>query len=110
MMDPELWFAKRCIKFIGMCLKSDNNTVKTISMMGVNGLYSVLGVNYRVLCTKCSMNLNNVMNVWNGRCISEKEIIRICEQVRELYEVRERCGTSILNKEESDTISELCTY
>ncbi len=33
-------------------MKSDNNTVKTISMIGVNGLYSVLGANYRVLCTK----------------------------------------------------------
>ncbi len=37
MIDPELWFAKRCIKFISICMKSDNNTVKTISMMGVNG-------------------------------------------------------------------------
>ncbi len=41
MIDPELWFAKRCTKFISMCMKSDNTTVKTISMMGVNGLYSV---------------------------------------------------------------------
>ncbi len=49
MIDHELWFAKRCIKFISMCMKSDNNTIKTISMMGVNGLYSVLGANYRVL-------------------------------------------------------------
>ncbi len=29
MIDPEFWFAKRCIKFISMCMKSDNNTVKT---------------------------------------------------------------------------------
>ncbi len=43
MIDPELWFAKRCIKFISMCMKSDNNIVKTISMIGVNGLYFVLG-------------------------------------------------------------------
>ncbi len=28
MIDPELWFAKRCIKLISMCIKSDNNTVK----------------------------------------------------------------------------------
>ncbi len=28
MTDTELWFAKRCIKFISMCMKSDNNTVK----------------------------------------------------------------------------------
>ncbi len=47
MTDPELWFAKRCIKFISMCMKSDNNTVKTITMVGVNGLHSVLGANYK---------------------------------------------------------------
>ncbi len=54
-----------------MCMKSDNNTVKTISMMGVNGLYSVLGANYRLLCTKYGMNLNNIMKVWNERCANE---------------------------------------
>ncbi len=111
MIDLELWFAKRCIKFISMCMKSDNNTVKTISMMGVNGLYSVLGANYTVLCTKYGMNLNNIMKVWNERCANEEEIIRKCEQVRELCKVRDRCVTSILNKEESYTIIEfLCTY
>ncbi len=26
MIDRELWFAKRCIKFISMCMKSDNNS------------------------------------------------------------------------------------
>ncbi len=63
MIDSELWFAKRCIKFISMCMKSDNITVKTISMMGMNGLYYVLGANYRVLCTKYGMNLYNIMMV-----------------------------------------------
>ncbi len=92
-------------------MKSDNNTVKTISMMGVNGLYSVLGANCRVLSTKYGMNLNNIMNVWNEKCANEEEIIRKCEQVRELCEVRDRCVTSILNREESYTIIEfLCTY
>ncbi len=111
MIDPELWFAKWCIKFISMCMKSDNNTVKTISMMGVNGLYSDLGANYRVLCTKYGMNLNNIMKVWNERSANEEDIIRKCEQVRELCEVIDRCVTSILNKEESYTIIEfLCTY
>ncbi len=39
------------------------------------------------------------------------DIIRKCEQVRELREVRDRCVTSILNKEESYTIIEfLSTY
>ncbi len=84
MIDPELWFAKRCIKFISMCMKSDNNAVKTVSMMGVNGLYSVLGANYRVLSTKYVMKLNNIMKIWNERCANEEDIIRKCEQVREL--------------------------
>ncbi len=95
MIDRELWFSKRCIIFISMYIKSDNNTVKTISMMGVNGLYSVLGANYRVLSTKYGMNLNNIMKIWNNICANVEEIIRKCEQVRELCEVRDRCVTSI---------------
>ncbi len=71
-IDPQLLFAKRCIKFIRMCMKYDNNTVKTISMIGVNGLYSVLGVNYRVLRTKYFINLNNILKVWNERCANEE--------------------------------------
>ncbi len=72
-------------------------------MMGVNGLYCVVGANYRVLCTKYGLNLNNTMKVWNERSAHEEYIIRKCEQVRELCEVRDRCVTSILNKEESYT-------
>ncbi len=64
-----------------MCMKSDSNTVKTISMVGVNGLYSVLNADYRVLCTKYDMNLNNIMKVWNERCVTEEDIIRRCDQV-----------------------------
>ncbi len=29
-MDPELWFSKRCIRFIKISLNSDNVTVRTI--------------------------------------------------------------------------------
>ncbi len=91
-------------------MKSDNNTVKTISMIGVNGLYSVLGANYRVLCTKYCLNLNNIMKVWNERCANEEDIIKKCEQLREFCEVRDRCVISLLNREESYTIIEfLCT-
>ncbi len=63
---------QKFIKFISMCMKSDYNTVKTISMMGVNGLYSVLRANYRILCTKYDMKLNNIMKVWNERCANEE--------------------------------------
>ncbi len=64
-------------------MKSDNNTVNTISMMGVKGLYSVLRANYRAPCTKYGMNLNNIIKVCNERCATDEEIIRKCEQVRE---------------------------
>ncbi len=51
------------------------------------------------------------MKVWNERSANEEEIIRKWEQARELCEGRDRCGTSILNREESYTIIEfLCTY
>ncbi len=43
-------------------------------------------------------------------CANDEEIIRKCEQVRELYEVRDRCGTSILNKDESNTIIEFYVH
>ncbi len=92
-----------------MYMKSDNNTVKTISMVGVNGFYSVLAANYRVLSTKYGINVNNTimtMKVWNQRCVIKEEIIRKCEQVRELCEVRDRCVTSILNKEKNYKIIE----
>ncbi len=43
--------------------------------------------------------------------MKKKLLIRKCEQVRELCEVRDRCGTSNLNTEERYTIIEfLCTY
>ncbi len=67
--------------------------------MYMNGLHSVLDSHYRVLITKYSMNLNNIMKVWNERCSNKEEIIRKCEQVRELCDVREKCVTSILNME-----------
>ncbi len=90
-------------------MKSDNNTVKTISMMGVNRLYAVLGANYRVLSTKYGMNLNKIMKECNERCANEEEIIVNKSGNCVRWEIGK--VTSILNKEESYTIIEiLCTY
>ncbi len=48
------------------------------------------------------------MKVWNERCANEEVI---WELYRELYEERDRCGTSILNMEERYTIIEfMCIY
>ncbi len=63
----------------------------TPSTLAINGLYSVLGPNYRVQCTK----YGNMVKVWNDRCANEEESIRKCKRFRELYEVRDRYSTSI---------------
>ncbi len=66
---------------------------------------------YQIFSTTSSNLFLKYTTVWNERCANEEDIIRKCEEVRELCEVRDRCVTSILNKEESYTIIEfLCTY
>ncbi len=42
------------------------------------------------------MHLSNVKNVWNERGETKNEFIRIFVQVRELYEVRNISGNSML--------------
>ncbi len=42
-MDPQLWFSKRCIKFIKMALNSDNIIVRTIINIGLRGSQSIIG-------------------------------------------------------------------
>ncbi len=59
----------------------------------VNGLYSILGANYRVLCTKYDMNVNKVMNIWSEQCVVEEESVRVCEQVREC--VKRKIGVAL---------------
>ncbi len=46
-MEPELWFAKRYIKFIKMALISENNTICTISNMGQYSSFSIMGANIK---------------------------------------------------------------
>ncbi len=62
-----------------------------IPTVGVNGLHSVLGGNYRRLCTKYDMNLNNIMKVWNERCATDEEIIRKCEHVHSEKSPPDQC-------------------
>ncbi len=86
---------------------NNNNNIRFPGSVMAN---HTLFVHVYILHVYYGMNLNNIMKVWNERCANE-EVIRKCEQVRELCEVRNRCVTSILNKEESCTIIELlCTY
>ncbi len=58
-MDTELWFSRRCIKFIKMALSSDNIIVRTITNVGLNGTHSIMGGNWRHwgLNMKCNVML-----------------------------------------------------
>ncbi len=42
-MDTELWFSRRCIRFLNMAMKSDNVVVRTIINMGIEGFHSIMG-------------------------------------------------------------------
>ncbi len=84
MIDPELWFAKRSIKFISMYMKSDNNTVKTISMMGVN--------RFKQLLEKCTYVTLHI------RClrIISTEVFKSLSSLnpsfmKEMFNVKETC-------------------
>ncbi len=70
-MDPELWFSKRCIKFIKMALNSDNIIVRTITNVGLNCTHSIMGGNWRYLRSKYGMEECNVMKNWDEKYKNE---------------------------------------
>ncbi len=49
LMDIELCFSRRCMRFIKMVMNSSNIVVKSITNMGIYGLHSVMGANKRFL-------------------------------------------------------------
>ncbi len=109
-MDPELWFSKRCIKFIKMALISDNIIVRTITNVGLNGTHSIMGGKWRHLRSKYGVEECNIMKSWDEKCKNECESVGVCEQIREMCSWRDRCGIALINKEECSIIIEfLCT-
>ncbi len=63
---------------------------KWISNMGRFGTYSIMGGNIRLLIEKYDMNVNNVVKAWNERTSKNEELVRVCEQVKEVVEMRDR--------------------
>ncbi len=90
MKTPELWFAKRCIKFIKMALISENNTVCTISNMGQYSRYSIMGANIKLFNAKYCMDERNVYATWRDMCEKNEDVIRICMQVKELVDMTDK--------------------
>ena len=106
---PELWFAKRAINFVNLCINSSNQFVKTVSKMGLYGSYSTFGGNVRWLQYKYSMDVKQIYRHWSDVCSNEvnKDVIRKAEQIKELCQMRERYVNEHFTKEE---ISEIVEY
>ena len=110
-MDPKLWFAKRCMKFINMACTSKNVTVNTIGNMGKYSSYSIMGANYKMLKEKYDMNESNVFKSWDNVCNSNEDTVRKCAQVVEVAQMRDSCtgGRGFTRGEYYDIINVLCT-
>ncbi len=83
-IEPELWFAKRCIKVIKMALISENNTVCSISNMGQYSSYSIMGANIKHFNDKYCMDERRA-------CVKRMKMLSVCMQVKELVGIRDRC-------------------
>ncbi len=109
-MDPEFWFAKRCIIFLNIALNSSSQNVKLISNMGCLGTYSIMGGNIRLLIEKYDMNVKNVMKAWNERTSKNEKLVRVSEQVKEVVGMRDSYIGSVMFRSECDDIlTFLCT-
>ncbi len=109
-MKPELCFVKRCIKFIKIAFIFRNNTICTISNMGQYSSYLTMGANIKLFNNKYCMDERNVYATWRGMCEKSKDVIRVCMQVKEPGDMRDRCVDGELNRGECSEIIEcLCT-
>ncbi len=71
--------------------------------MGRFGTYSIMGDKY-------DMNVKNVVKVWNKRICKNEELVRVCEQVKEVVGMRNRWIGSMMSRSECDDIlTFLCT-
>ncbi len=109
-MEPELWFAKRCIQFIKIALISENNTVCTISNTGQYSSYSIMDANIKLFNDKYCMDECNLYATLRGMCEKNEDVIRVCKQVKELVDMRDKYVDGVLNRGECSEIIEcLCT-
>ncbi len=87
-----------------MALNSSSQNVKWISNMGRFRTYSIMGGNIRLLIEKHDMNVNNVLKAWNERTSKNEELVRVCEYVKEVVEMRDRYIGSVMSQSECDDI------
>ena len=109
-MPPNLSFDKRAINFCNLLLKSKNKTVNMITGMAIHGSHSVLGQNIKYLSYKYNLNTNEITKLWNVKCHQQHELLRLCEQIKELCSLRDSPLDNVLTRYEAQVIiDELCT-
>ncbi len=94
-MECELWFSNRFIKFINTALNSDNIIVRTIINVDLNDTHSIMGGSWKHLRSKYGMEEYNVMKSWDEKCKNECESVRVCEQIREMCSWRDRYDMTV---------------
>ncbi len=72
--------------------------------MGHFGTYSIMVGNIRLLIEKYEMNVKNVVKAWNERTSKNEELVRVCEQVKEVVGMRDRYIGSVMSRSECDDI------
>ncbi len=93
-----------------MALISEINTVCTISNMGQYSSYSIMGANIKLFNDKYCMDERNVNATWRDMCEKNEDVIRVCMQVKEIVDTRDKYVDGVLNRGECrDIIECLCT-
>ena len=109
-LPPNLMFEKRAIGFINKLLKSENNTVQTITGMAIYGTTSVLGQNFKYLSYKYNLSSNELCNIWNMNCQENKELVNTCIQIKKLCEIRDNFKSKAISRYVSKALIDvLCT-
>ncbi len=63
-----------------------------------------MGGNIRLLIEQYDMNVKNVVKAWNDRISTTEELVRVCEQVKEVVAMRDRYIGSGMSRSECDDI------
>ncbi len=72
--------------------------------------YSVMGTNIKLCNDKYCMDERNVYATWMGMCEKNEDVIKVCMQVKELVDMRDKYVDGVLNRGEcSEIIQCLCT-
>ncbi len=69
-----------------------------------------MGANIKLFNHKYCMDERNVYATWRGMWEKNEDVIRVCMQVKELVDIRDRYVDGVLNRGECSEIIEcLCT-